>query len=162
MALGVDGVRIGTWTAPGGTSGCTVVLPPPGTVGAIAVRGTAPGTREAAALAAGGKVMVCHGVVLAGGSAYGLAAADGVMRHLEAAGVGYPVATAIVPIVGAAIVLDAAVADPASRPGARLPPRRTRPRARSGSVRAAPSPRWRGSRTRGAAGRGSPSGVPAA
>jgi L-aminopeptidase/D-esterase-like protein len=117
MAVGVDGVRIGTWTAPSGTSGCTVVLPPPGTVGAIAVRGTAPGTREAAALAAGGKVTVCHGVVLAGGSAYGLAAADGVMRHLEAAGVGYPVATAIVPIVGAAIVLDAAVADPASRPG---------------------------------------------
>jgi L-aminopeptidase/D-esterase-like protein len=117
MALGVDGVRIGTWTAPSGISGCTVVLPPPGTVGAIAVRGTAPGTREAAALGAGGKVTVCHGVVLAGGSAYGLAAADGVMRHLEAAGVGYPVATAIVPIVGAAIVLDAAVADAASRPG---------------------------------------------
>jgi L-aminopeptidase/D-esterase-like protein len=117
VALGVDGVRIGTWTAPSGISGCTVVLPPPDTVGAIAVRGTAPGTREAAALGAGGKVTVCHGVVLAGGSAYGLAAADGVMRHLEAAGVGYPVATALVPIVGGAIVLDAAVADPASRPG---------------------------------------------
>jgi L-aminopeptidase/D-esterase-like protein len=117
VALGVEGVRIGTWTAPSGVSGCTVVLPPPGTVGAIAVRGSAPGTREAAALGAGGKVTVCHGVVLAGGSAYGLAAADGVMRHLEDAGIGYSVGPALVPIVGAAIVLDAAVADPASRPG---------------------------------------------
>jgi L-aminopeptidase/D-esterase-like protein len=118
MALGVDGVRIGTWTAPSGISGCTVVLPPAGSLGAIAVRGTAPGTREAAALGPAGKITVCHGVVLSGGSAYGLATADGVVRHLEEQGVGYPVGSAIVPIVGAAILLDAAVADPASRPGA--------------------------------------------
>jgi L-aminopeptidase/D-esterase-like protein len=118
MALGIDGVRVGTWTAASGTSGCTVVLPPEGTVGAIAVRGSAPGTREAAALGPAGKVTVCHGVVLSGGSAYGLASADGVVRHLEAQGIGYPVGPAIVPIVGAAILLDAAVADPASRPGA--------------------------------------------
>jgi L-aminopeptidase/D-esterase-like protein len=118
MALGVPGVRVGTWTAASGRSGCTVVLPPEGTLGAVAVRGSAPGTREAAALGPAGKVTVCHGVVLAGGSAYGLAAADGVMRWLEAAGVGYPVAVARVPIVGAAIVLDGAVADPASRPDA--------------------------------------------
>jgi L-aminopeptidase/D-esterase-like protein len=118
VALGVDGVRIGTWTAPSAISGCTVVLPPPDTVGAIAVRGTAPGTREAAALDAAGKVTVCHGVVLSGGSAYGLATADGVMRYLEERDIGYPVGPAIVPIVGAAILLDAAVADPSSRPGA--------------------------------------------
>jgi L-aminopeptidase/D-esterase-like protein len=118
MALGVAGVRVGTWTAPSGRSGCTVVLPPPGTVGSIAVRGTAPGTREAAALGPSGKVTVCHGIVLSGGSAYGLATADGVVRHLEAQGVGYSVGPALVPIVGAAILLDAAVADPASRPGA--------------------------------------------
>jgi L-aminopeptidase/D-esterase-like protein len=118
MALGVAGVRIGTWTAPSGGSGCTVVLPPSGTVGSIAVRGTAPGTREAAALGPSGKVTVCHGIVLSGGSAYGLATADGVVRHLEAQGVGYSVGPAVVPIVGAAILLDAAVADPASRPGA--------------------------------------------
>jgi L-aminopeptidase/D-esterase-like protein len=118
MALGVAGVLVGTWTAAGGVSGCTVVLPPDGTVGAIAVRGAAPGTREAAALGPGGKVTVCHGVVLAGGSAYGLAAADGVVRWLEAAGRGYPVAAGLVPIVGAAIVLDAAVAEPGARPDA--------------------------------------------
>jgi len=118
MALGVEGVRVGMWTAPGAVSGCTVVLPPSGTVGALAVRGAAPGTREAAALSPAGKVDVCHAVVLAGGSAYGLAAADGVMTRLEADGVGYPVLDAVVPIVGAAIVLDAAVFDPSSRPGA--------------------------------------------
>jgi L-aminopeptidase/D-esterase-like protein len=118
VALGVDGVRIGTWTAPSGSSGCTVVLPPAGTLGSIAVRGSAPGTREAAALGVHGKLTVCHAVVLAGGSAFGLAAADGVVRWLEAAGVGYPVGEALVPIVGAAIVLDRAVLDPASRPDA--------------------------------------------
>lgn len=117
MALGVDGVRVGTWTAASGISGCTVVLPPPGTLGAIAVRGSAPGTREAAALGPAGKLSVCHGVVLAGGSAHGLAAADGVVRWLEDRGIGYPVVGALVPIVGAAIVLDGAVGDRASRPG---------------------------------------------
>ena len=118
MALGVAGVRVGMWTAPGAVSGCTVVLPPEGSVGAIAVRGSAPGTREAAALSPAGRIDVCHAVVLAGGSAYGLAAADGVMRRLEQAGVGHPVLGAVVPIVGAAIVLDGAVLDPASRPDA--------------------------------------------
>jgi L-aminopeptidase/D-esterase-like protein len=118
MALGVDGVRVGSWTAPGGSSGCTVVLPPEGSVGALAVRGAAPGTREAAALGPAGKVSACHAVVLSGGSAFGLATADGVVRWCEEHGIGYPVAIARVPIVGAAIVLDAAVADPASRPDA--------------------------------------------
>jgi L-aminopeptidase/D-esterase-like protein len=118
MALGIDDVKVGMWTAASGRSGCTVILPPTGTIGAMAVRGAAPGTREAAALSPSGKVDVCHAVVLAGGSAYGLAAADGVMRRLEADGVGYPVLSAVVPIVGAAIVLDAAVFDPPSRPGA--------------------------------------------
>ena len=117
MALGVAGVAVGTWTAPGGVSGCTVLLPPQGTIGAVAVRGAAPGTREAAALSAFGRVEVCHAVVLAGGSAYGLAAADGVMGWLEERGRGFPVPGGVVPIVGAAILLDAAVADPSSRPG---------------------------------------------
>ena len=118
MALGVAGVRVGVWTSDGAVSGCTVVIPPAGTVGALAVRGAAPGTREAAALSPAGKVDVCHAVVLAGGSAYGLAAADGVMERLEADGIGHPVLDAVVPIVGSAIVLDAAVFDRSSRPGA--------------------------------------------
>lgn len=118
MALGLDDVRVGTWTAPSGGSGCTVVVPPRGTLGAIAVRGAAPGTRESAALGVHGKLTVCHAVVLSGGSAYGLATADGVMRRLEDDGVGYPVGDALVPIVGAAIVLDGSVVDRASRPDA--------------------------------------------
>lgn len=119
MALGIDGLQVGTWTSPAGPSGCTVVLPPAGAVGAIAVRGQAPGTREAAALGPFGKVEVCHAVVLAGGSAFGLAAADGVMRWLEARGIGYPLASSgVVPIVGGAIVLDQAATDPGVRPDA--------------------------------------------
>jgi L-aminopeptidase/D-esterase-like protein len=118
VALGIDGVRVGTWTSPAGPSGCTVLLPPPGAVGSIAVRGQAPGTREAAALGPTGKVDVIHAVVLAGGSAFGLAAADGAMRWLEARGVGYPLPTGVVPIVGAAIVLDQGATDPAVRPDA--------------------------------------------
>ncbi|MEX2503497.1 MAG: P1 family peptidase [Egicoccus sp.] len=119
MALGVEGVRVGTWTAPEGVSGCTVVLPPPGTLGAIAVRGAAPGTREAAALGPAGKVTVCHAVVLSGGSAFGLASADGVVRWLEERGTGYEVFDGVVvPIVGAAIVLDEAVVTREARPGA--------------------------------------------
>ncbi|MFA9446154.1 P1 family peptidase [Egicoccus sp. AB-alg6-2] len=118
MALGIEGVRVGTWTSPDGVSGCTVILPPAGTIGAIAVRGAAPGTREAAALGPAGKVTVCHGVLLSGGSAFGLAAADGVMRWLEERGIGYALRGGIVvPIVGAAIVLDEAVAVRAARPG---------------------------------------------
>lgn len=107
MALGVDGVRVGVWTHAGGHTGCTVVLPPAGTVGGMAVRGASPGTREAAALGPTGKVAECHGVALSGGSAFGLATADGVARWLADQGVGYAVTpTARVPIVGGAILFD--------------------------------------------------------
>lgn len=119
MALGLDGMRVGVWTHDEVPTGCTVVLPPAGTLGAIAVRGQSPGTREAAALGPFGKLSVVHGVVLAGGSAYGLATADGVVHWLEEQGVGYPVGEhALVPIVGGAIVLDLSVGIPGGRPGA--------------------------------------------
>lgn len=118
MAIGLHNVEVGTWTSPAGPCGCTVILPPPGTVGAIAVRGSSPGTREAASLGPFGRVNVCHGVVLAGGSAYGLAAADGVMRWLESQGRGYPIGdgAGLVPIVGGAIILDMGAIDPSLRP----------------------------------------------
>lgn len=118
MALGVEGIRIGVWTHDRGHTGCTVVLAPEGTLGAVAVRGASPGTREAMALGPDGKLLVCNAVVLSGGSAYGLAVADGVMLWLEERGIGYEVADAIVPIVGAAIVLDRSVATPDARPDA--------------------------------------------
>lgn len=118
MALGLDDMALGVWDSPAGPSGCTVVLPPPQTVGAIAVRGQAPGTREAAALGPLTSVTHVHGIVLSGGSAFGLATADGVLRWLEQAGVGQLVPGGRIPIVGAAIILDQAACDPDVRPDA--------------------------------------------
>ena len=116
MALGVAGTRVGSWTAGTGHTGCTVVLPPPGSLGAIAIRGGAPGTRESAALGANGNVPQCHAVMLSGGSAFGLATADGASAWCEANGIGYDKVVARIPIVGAAIVFD--LREPgAARPG---------------------------------------------
>jgi L-aminopeptidase/D-esterase-like protein len=106
MGLGVPGFRVGCWTHERGHTGCTVVIAPPGTLGACAVRGGAPGTREAAALGPNGNVQECHAVVLSGGSAFGLATADGVVDWCEAHGIGYDRFVARIPIVGAAIVFD--------------------------------------------------------
>lgn len=106
MALGVDGFRVGCWTSGDAPTGCTVVLSPEGTLGAAAVRGGAPGSRETAALGANGNVQQCHAVVLSGGSAFGLATADGVVDWCEAHGIGYDKTVARIPIVGAAIVFD--------------------------------------------------------
>lgn len=116
MALGVAGTRVGCWTAEEGHTGCTVVLPPHGSLGALAIRGGAPGTREGAALGATGNVQECHAVVLSGGSAFGLASADGVSAWCEQQGIGYDKTVARIPIVGAAIVFDLRRAG-AERPG---------------------------------------------
>jgi L-aminopeptidase/D-esterase-like protein len=117
VALGVAGTRVGSWTADQGHTGCTVVLPPLGSLGAIAVRGGAPGTRESDALGANGNVTECHAVVLSGGSAFGLATADGVSAWCEEHGIGYDKTVARIPIVGAAIVFDL------RQPGAERPGR---------------------------------------
>ena len=106
MALGVDGVRVGMWTDSEHHTGCTVVLPPDGTVGGIGVRGGAPGTREAAILGPATPNESCHAVVLCGSSLFGLRAADGVVDWCEARGIGLDLAVARFPIVGAAVVLD--------------------------------------------------------
>jgi len=106
VALGVDGVQVGVWTHPSVPTGCTVVLPPAGTVGGSSVRGGAPGSRETPALSPTGSVSVCHAVLLTGGSAFGLAAADGVMAWCEERGRGFELPTATVPIVGAGVVFD--------------------------------------------------------
>jgi L-aminopeptidase/D-esterase-like protein len=83
-----------------------VLLPPPATVGGCAVRGGAPGSRETPALRPDGSVQQCTAIVLTGGSAFGLAVADGVMRWCEAQGRGFVLPTVTVPIVGAAVVFD--------------------------------------------------------
>ena len=106
MALGVEGVRVGMWTDPEHHTGCTVILPPAGTVGGIAVRGGAPGTREAAILGPATPNETCHAVVLCGSSLFGLRAADGVVDWCEANGIGLDLAVGRFPIVGAAVVLD--------------------------------------------------------
>ncbi len=104
--------RIGHWTHPDGVTGCTVVLVPQGAAASGEVRGAAPGTRETDLLRPGGLVGLVHAVVLTGGSAFGLAAADGVMRALAADGVGYVVGPGAppVPIVPAAVIFDVGAA----------------------------------------------------
>ena len=106
MALGLPSVLVGSWTDEEAATGVTVVLPPPGTLGAIAVRGGAPGTREAAALSSTGAGVECHGVVLCGNSVFGLAAADGVVRWCAEQGRGLNIRDSIVPVIGAAVVYD--------------------------------------------------------
>ncbi|OFW65781.1 MAG: hypothetical protein A2Z12_04395 [Actinobacteria bacterium RBG_16_68_21] len=113
----VPGVRVGHWTDPIGLTGVTVVVLPEPNVAAVEVRGAAPGTRETSLLAPGMKVETIQAIVLAGGSAFGLAAADGVVRALEADGRGHPTFAGVVPIVPAAILFDLGVGDPSARPG---------------------------------------------
>jgi L-aminopeptidase/D-esterase-like protein len=114
----VEGIRVGHFTDPVGITGCTVVLCPPGTVGSVEVRGGAPGTRETDAIRPGTLVNEVHAVLLTGGSAFGLAAADGVARWLEERGVGFDVGVGRVPIVPAAVLFDLAIGDPKARPDA--------------------------------------------
>ncbi|MDT7553801.1 MAG: hypothetical protein QOI16_2337 [Pseudonocardiales bacterium] len=103
----VAGLRVGHAQVAGGLTGTTVVLTPPeGAVAGADVRGAAPGTRETDLLQPGNTVTRVHAIVLSGGSAYGLAAAHGVMERLEAAGVGFAVPGGVVPIVPAAVVFD--------------------------------------------------------
>ena len=112
------GFRIGHWSDPNGRTGCTVVIAPEGTRGGVDVRGGGPGTRETDVISPLAGTDRVTAVMLAGGSAYGLAAADGAMRWLEETGVGYPTPAGVVPIVPAAIVYDLAEGDPAARPDA--------------------------------------------
>ena len=106
----VPGIEVGSVELEGVPSGCTVVLTGAGAVAGVDVRGSAPGTRETALLDPVHTVSEVHAVVLSGGSAFGLAAADGVMRFLEERGIGYPAGRFRVPIVPAAILFDLGVA----------------------------------------------------
>ena len=111
------GFRVGHWTSPDGASGCTVVLPPPGNIASVDIRGSSPGSRELAPLDLERQRTEVHGLLFTGGSAFGLAAADGVMRWLEEHGIGFRTPIATIPIVPAAVIFDAAAGSPASRPG---------------------------------------------
>lgn len=102
----------------GWATGTTVVLTPPGTTGAVDVRGGAPGTRESDLLDPANTVSTVDAVVLTGGSAYGLAAADGVMRWLEEQGRGVALPGGTVPIVPGAVIFDLPVGAWRNRPDA--------------------------------------------
>ena len=113
----VPGIRVGHATDEMGRTGCTVVLAPDGAAAGVDVRGSAPGTRETDLLRPDALVERIHGVCLAGGSAFGLAAADGVMRYLAERGVGFDTGLRPVPIVPAAILFDLGVGSPDAVPG---------------------------------------------
>jgi L-aminopeptidase/D-esterase-like protein len=113
----VAGVRVGHWTDAEAGTGCTVVIPPPGTVGAAEVRGGGPATRETELLAPLASVHAVTALLLAGGSAFGLDAASGVMRWCEEQGLGHDTGVARVPIVPAACIYDLGVTGNARRPG---------------------------------------------
>lgn len=112
----VPGVRVGHWTHPSEPTGCTVVVLPAGNVAGVEVRGAAPGTRETDLLAPGMSVRRADAILLTGGSAFGLAAADGVMAGLEADGRGEPTPAGPVPIVPGAVIFDLLGRDPSIRP----------------------------------------------
>ncbi len=116
----VEGIRVGHATDLEGATGCTVVLCEAGAVAGVEVRGSSPGTRETDLLHPLNRVQQVHGVLLTGGSAFGLAAADGVMRYLEERGAGYDVVVAKVPIVPAAVIFDLWLGRPDVRPTASM------------------------------------------
>ncbi|UYM05272.1 P1 family peptidase [Solicola gregarius] len=118
MAFEVPGVRIGHWTDAVGETGCTVVELPEGTTASHEVRGGAPASRELDLLDPDKTVDRIDAVVLTGGSAFGLAAADGVMRHFAERGRGVPTPGGNVPIVPTLALFDLAVGDNTSRPTA--------------------------------------------
>jgi L-aminopeptidase/D-esterase-like protein len=112
------GITVGHWSDPVGRTGCTVVLAPEGAVSGVDVRGAAPATLGTEALAPGHLVERAHAVLLTGGSAFGLAAAAGVMRYLEEHEIGFEFAGIRVPIVAGAVIFDLFEGDPHARPGA--------------------------------------------
>jgi L-aminopeptidase/D-esterase-like protein len=120
MLTAISGFRVGHGTDKNGCTGCTVILCPEGTVGGMDVRGSAAGTREMDALSPMHLVPHVHAVLLAGGSAFGLEAAGGVMRYQEEHGIGFDVQVTHVPIVPAAILFDLRLGDHRARPDARM------------------------------------------
>lgn len=114
----IPGLLVGHWTNLEAATGCTVVLCPEGAAAGVDVRGASPGTRETDLLNPVNTVQKIHGVLLSGGSAFGLAAADGVMRWLEEHGHGFNVGVAKVPIVPGAVIFDLTLGSATVRPDA--------------------------------------------
>ncbi|MBM4159483.1 MAG: P1 family peptidase [Ignavibacteria bacterium] len=116
MLTSVPGFKVGHYTDSKAMTGCTVILCPPRTRASCEVRGNSPGSRELALLAPEKSMQEVHAILLTGGSAFGLAACDGVIRWLEEHRIGYQTPWARVPIVPAAVVFDLNVGSNMVRP----------------------------------------------
>jgi L-aminopeptidase/D-esterase-like protein len=112
----VPGIRAGHWTDRKVATGCTVILCETATAVAVDARGGAPGTRETDVLHPANVVRRCHAIMLAGGSAFGLAAATGAMRWLRERDVGFETTAGVVPVVSSAIIFDLGTGDGAAFP----------------------------------------------
>ena len=112
----VKGIKVGHCQSEEGMTGCTAIIFEKGAVGGVDVRGSAPGTRETDLLKPGKLVDRIHAVVLAGGSAFGLDAASGVMGCLEEQGAGFDAGIVKVPIVVSAVIFDLNIGNPKIRP----------------------------------------------
>jgi len=113
----VSGLKVGHHTLTARPTGCTVILAEAGAVAGVDVRGSAPGTRETDLLNPVNLVQQVHAIVLSGGSAFGLSAADGVVKYLDEKHVGFSTSAGVVPIVPAAILFDLQVGNGTVRPG---------------------------------------------
>lgn len=113
----IEGFRIGHSTDLEAATGCTVIVAPEGATGGVDVRGGAPASRETDLLRPENTVQEVHAVCLSGGSAFGLEAASGVARELEARGIGLDVGPTRVPIVCSSCIFDLAFGDASVRPG---------------------------------------------
>ena len=107
----IEGFRIGNAQDISGGTGCTVIICESGAAAGVDVRGGGPATRETDLLSPSKACQKIYGVLLSGGSAYGLDAAGGVMRYLEEKGIGFDVGTGVVPIVPAACLYDLIAGD---------------------------------------------------
>ncbi|MBC7256275.1 MAG: P1 family peptidase [Chloroflexi bacterium] len=116
----IEGLEVGHATNREALTGCTVILCREGAMAGVSVRGLAPGTRETDLLRPGTLVERAHAILLAGGSAFGLAAADGVMRYLEEEGVGFEAGPVRVPIVPEAVLFDLSLGSSHVRPDAAM------------------------------------------
>jgi L-aminopeptidase/D-esterase-like protein len=114
------GLRVGHIHDEKARTGCTVILPERAAIAGVDVRGSAPGSREIEALKPVRLVQEIHGLLLTGGSAFGLDASGGVQKYLEERGIGFDVRVAKVPIVPTAVIFDLAVGDAKIRPTAEM------------------------------------------
>jgi L-aminopeptidase/D-esterase-like protein len=112
----IPGIRVGHVSDFDAITGCTAILCEPGAVAGVDIRGSASGTEEIETLDPGHVTEQIHGVLLAGGSAFGLEAASGVRRYLEHKGIGFDTGAARVPIVPAAILYDLGIGKAGVRP----------------------------------------------